>query len=49
MIFYQLDHSQSRCFLRCGNKIVNEGDTTIEVELICGQPFDSELLGQVKR
>ncbi|GAC27036.1 DUF2845 domain-containing protein [Brumicola pallidula] len=34
--------------LRCGNKIVNEGATTIEVKLICGQPFDSEFIGLVK-
>jgi hypothetical protein len=33
--------------LRCGNKIVNEGATTIEVKLICGQPFDSEFIGLV--
>lgn len=33
--------------LRCGNKIVIEGDSTIEVKLICGQPFDAEFIGLV--
>lgn len=30
---------------RCNNKLVREGDTTIEVKLKCGQPDDIEEIG----
>jgi hypothetical protein len=33
---------------RCGTKLVKTGDTTIEVKLTCGQPFDIEFIGQSK-
>ena len=34
--------------LRCGNSLVRTGDTTVEVKLKCGQPFDIENTGKTK-
>ena len=35
--------------MRCANgKLVNKGDTTIEVALKCGEPFEKENIGEVK-
>lgn len=31
--------------MRCGNKIVNTGDTISEVVLTCGQPIDIQSVG----
>ena len=31
--------------MRCGNKVVVVGDTTTEVKIICGKPFDSQSTG----
>ncbi|WP_340677654.1 DUF2845 domain-containing protein [Paraglaciecola sp.] len=33
---------------RCGNDLVRTGDTSIEVKLKCGPPFDIEYIGQSK-
>lgn len=33
---------------RCGTRLVKTGDTSIEVKLICGQPFDIEFIGNAK-
>lgn len=33
---------------RCNNKVVKTGDTTIEVKLKCGTPFDIEYIGKTK-
>ena len=33
---------------RCNNKLVLEGDTTVEVRLKCGEPFAIEDLGKAK-
>lgn len=30
---------------RCNNKVVKEGDTTVEVRVKCGEPFDIEIIG----
>ncbi|MFT4655735.1 MAG: hypothetical protein ACI82S_003408 [Patiriisocius sp.] len=30
---------------RCNNKVVKAGDTTVEVKIKCGEPFDIENLG----
>lgn len=32
---------------RCNNKLVKAGDTTVEVKIKCGKPFDIENLGSV--
>tara|TARA_R110000868_G_scaffold107315_6_gene293651 strand:+ start:485 stop:790 length:306 start_codon:yes stop_codon:yes gene_type:complete len=34
--------------IRCGNKLVKTGDTTVEVKLKCGEPFEIENTGKVK-
>ena len=34
--------------MRCGTDLVRTGDTSIEVKLKCGQPFDAEYIGQAK-
>jgi hypothetical protein len=31
--------------MRCGNKIIKVGDTTTQVKIICGTPFDSQSTG----
>lgn len=34
--------------LRCSNKLVKVGDSSIEVKLKCGKPFDESFIGRVK-
>lgn len=33
--------------MRCKNSLVRSGDTTTEVRVQCGEPFDKEYIGRV--
>ncbi len=33
---------------RCNNKLVKAGDTSIEVKIKCGKPFDTEYIGKAR-
>ena len=46
MAFFSLNADASS--YRCKNKLVKVGDTSIEVKLKCGKPFDESYIGQVK-
>jgi hypothetical protein len=39
---HKLVHADS---FRCNNKIVKAGDTTVEVKIKCGKPFEIENIG----
>ena len=45
LMFHQTCRADS---LRCQTKLVRPGDTTIEVKLKCGQPFEIEQAGKIR-
>lgn len=34
--------------MRCSNKLINSGDTSSEVRMLCGEPFEKEYVGSVE-